>query len=138
MCRLLALYLCMVPLSPALLLALLSTNSLHRGFVDASGSSETRERWACLLLIEYAWSGLPGAVSDEGRMKMLMFVELSEASLFLPCVAGGMICSRKRVILRLIAPKRLKVAVFSLNFSADVTSCSCAMILMNTCFLSAR
>lgn len=29
--------------------------------------------WACLLLIEYAWLGLPGAVSDEKRMKMLMF-----------------------------------------------------------------
>lgn len=33
--------------------------------MDASGWSETRERRACLLLIEYAWSGLPGAVSDE-------------------------------------------------------------------------
>lgn len=39
--------------------------------------TETWEHWACLLLIEYAWLGLPGAVSDERRMKMLMFVELS-------------------------------------------------------------
>lgn len=28
---------------------------------------------AGLLLIEYAWLALPGAVSDERRMKMLMF-----------------------------------------------------------------
>lgn len=49
------------------------------------------ERWACLLLIEYAWPGLPGAVSDDGRMKMLMFVELSEASLYLPRGPAGII-----------------------------------------------
>lgn len=91
-----------------------------------------------LLLIEYAWSGLPGAVSDEGRMKMLMFVKLSEASLYLPCVARGIICCRVHVILHLIAPKRLKVAGFSLNFSTDVASCCSPMIPMNTRFLPAR
>lgn len=105
------------------------------GFADASGSSKTREHWACLLLIENAWSGLPGAVGDGGGTKVLMFVK---ASLYLPCVAGGMICCRKHIILLLIAPQRLTVAGFSLNFITDVTSCCCAMILMNMRFLSAR
>lgn len=85
------------------------------------------------MLIEYAWLVLPGAVDDEGRMKMLMFLELSEASLYLPCVAGGIICCLIHVVLHLIAPTRPKVAGFLLNLSTDVTSCCCTMILMNTC-----
>lgn len=71
-------------------------------------------------------------------MEMLMFAELSEASLYLPGAAGGLVSCGRHVSLRSVAPKRLKVAGFSLNFSTDVTSCSCAMTLMKTCFLSGR
>lgn len=66
-------------------------------------------------------------------MKMLMFVELSEASsLYLTCIAGKGIC---RIRVSEAAPKSCR---FSLNFRSDVTSCCCAMVPMNTCFLSPR
>lgn len=62
----------------SLLQALVNTNSFCQGICGCVWiETETWEHWACLLLIEYAWLGLPGAVSDEKRMKMLMFVELS-------------------------------------------------------------
>lgn len=62
----------------SLLQALVNTNSFCQGICGCVWiETETWEHWACLLLIEYAWLGLPGAVSDERRMKMLMFVELS-------------------------------------------------------------
>lgn len=62
----------------SLLQALVNTNSFCQGICGCVWiETETWEHWACLLLIEYAWLGFPGAVSDERRMKMLMFVELS-------------------------------------------------------------
>lgn len=62
----------------SLLQALANTNSFCQGICGCVWiETETWEHWACLLLIEYAWLGLPEAVSDERRMKMLMFVELS-------------------------------------------------------------
>lgn len=67
-------------LFPSLFLsqALVNTNSFCQGICGCVWmETETWEHWACLLLIEYAWLGLPGAVSDETRMKMLMFAELS-------------------------------------------------------------
>lgn len=43
-----------------------------RGFGDVfETKDETWAHWACLLLIEYAWLALPGAVGDE-RMLMLV------------------------------------------------------------------
>lgn len=68
-------FLCLFFLS--LLQALVNTNSFCQGICGCVWiETEAWEHWACLLLIEYAWSRLPGAVGDEKRMKMLMFVDL--------------------------------------------------------------
>lgn len=57
--------LCFLP-SPSLLQALVNTNSFCQGICGCVWiETETWEHWACLLLIEYAWLRLPGAVSDE-------------------------------------------------------------------------
>lgn len=46
-----------------------------RGFGDVfETKDETWAHWACLLLIEYAWLALPGAVGDERMTLMLMLL----------------------------------------------------------------
>lgn len=54
--------------------ALVNTNSFCQGICGCVRlETETWEHWACLLLIEYAWLGLPGAVSDEGNENVNVF-----------------------------------------------------------------
>lgn len=58
----------------SLLQALVNTNSFCQGICGCVRlETETWEHWACLLLIEYAWLGLPGAVSDEGNENVNVF-----------------------------------------------------------------
>lgn len=48
-----------------------------KGFVDVYELRLSRRSTGrAFLLIEYAWLGLPRAVGDDKRMKMLMFAEL--------------------------------------------------------------
>lgn len=52
----------------------MNTNSFCQGICGCVRlETETWEHWACLLLIEYAWLGLPGAVSDEGNENVNVF-----------------------------------------------------------------
>lgn len=52
----------------------MNTNSFCQGICGCVRlETETWEHWACLLSIEYAWLGLPGAVSDEGNENVNVF-----------------------------------------------------------------